>query len=324
MADLYSTLGVARGANEADIKKAYRKLAKELHPDKNKDNPKATERFSKVTQAYDILTDKDKRAQYDRGEIDEDGNPKMPFGFGGGPGGGAGAGRGGPFRGPNGEPFEFSGGGEAADISDLFEGLFGGIGGRRGGAGGGPFGGFGRRSAPPQKGADIAYRLEVPFEDAATLKGQRVTLSGGKTLDIKLPKGVEDGAKIRLAGQGQAGPAGNGDAIVTIAVKPHRFFRREGDHIRLELPVSLDEAVLGAKVRVPTVDGPVMVSVPKGSSSGKVLRLKGKGFTGKGGARGDQLVTLMVELPEGDAELSAFLEKWGGKGKGNPRASLGV
>ncbi|MGQ0588789.1 MAG: DnaJ C-terminal domain-containing protein [Sphingosinicella sp.] len=322
MADLYSTLGVARGASEADIKKAYRKLAKELHPDKNKDNPKATERFSSVTQAYDILTDKDKRAQYDRGEIDEDGNPKMPFGFGGGPGGGAG--RGGPFRGPNGEPFEFTGGGEAADISDLFEGLFGGIGGRRGGAGGGPFGGFGRRSAPPQKGADVAYRLEVPFEDAATLKGQRVTLSGGKTLDVKLPKGVEDGAKIRLAGQGQAGPAGNGDAIVTIAIKPHRFFRREGDHIRLDLPVSLDEAVLGAKVRVPTVDGPVVVSVPKGSSSGKVLRLKGKGFAGKSGARGDQLVTLMVEVPEGDAELAKFLEGWGGKGKGNPRASLGV
>jgi len=326
MADLYSTLGVARGASEADIKKAYRKLAKELHPDKNKDNPKATERFSKVTQAYDILTDKDKRAQYDRGEIDEDGNPKMPFGFGGGGPGGGGAGRGGPFRGPNGEPFEFTGGGEAADLSDLFEGLFGGIGGRRGGAGagGGPFGGFGRRSAPPQKGADVAYRLEVPFEDAATLKGQRVTLGGGKTLDIKLPKGVEDGARIRLAGQGQAGPAGNGDAIVTIAVKPHRFFKREGDNIRLELPVSLDEAVLGAKVRVPTVDGPVMVSVPKGSSSGKVLRLKGKGFTGKSGARGDQLVTLLVEVPEGDAELARFLESWGGKGKGNPRAGLGV
>ena len=324
MADLYSTLGVARGAGEADIKKAYRKLAKELHPDKNKDNPKATERFSKVTQAYDILTDKDKRAQYDRGEIDEDGNPKMPFGFGGGPGGG-GAGRGGPFRGPNGEPFEFTGGGEAADISDLFEGLFGGMGGRRGGAGagGGPFGGFGRRSAP-QKGADVAYRLEVPFEDAATLKGQRVTLGGGKTLDIKLPAGVEDGTRIRLAGQGQPGPGGNGDAIVTIAIKPHRFFRREGENIRLDLPVTLDEAVLGAKVRVPTVDGPVMVSVPKGSSSGKVLRLKGKGFTGKGAVRGDQLVTLMVEVPEGDAELAAFLEKWGGKGKGNPRAALGV
>jgi DnaJ-class molecular chaperone len=318
MADLYSELNVPRGASEADIKKAYRKLAKELHPDKNKDNPNATERFSKVTRAYDILTDKDKRAQYDRGEIDEEGNPKMPFGYGGGAGGA----RGGGFRGPNGEPFEFSTGGEAADISDLFEGLFGGMRGR-GGSGGGGFSGFGRRSAPPQKGADVAYRLEVPFEDAAKLAGQRVTLGSGKTLDIKLPPGVEDGTRIRLTGQGQAGPGGNGDALVTINVKPHRFFRREGDNIRLDLPVTLDEAALGAKVRVPTVDGPVMLSVPKGSSSGKVLRLKGKGFTGKGGARGDQLVTLMVEVPD-DAELARFLEGWSGRGKSNPRAGLGV
>jgi DnaJ-class molecular chaperone len=317
MADLYSQLNVARGASEAEIKKAYRKLAKELHPDRNKDNPKATERFSKVTQAYDILTDKDKRAQYDRGEIDEEGNPKMPFGFGGG-GPGAGAGRGGAgFRGPNGEPFEFSGGGEAADISDLFEGLF-----RRGG-GGGPFGGFGRRSAPPQKGADVAYKLDVPVEEAARLSGQRVTLGSGKTLDIKLPPGVEDGARIRLAGQGQAGPGGNGDALVTIGIKPHRFFRREGDNIRLDLPVSIDEAALGGKIRVPTVDGPVMLSVTKGSSSGKVLRLKGKGFTGKTGQRGDQLVTLMVDVPD-DADLARFLESWSGRGKANPRAGLGV
>ena len=316
MADLYSQLDVARGASEAEIKKAYRKLAKELHPDKNKDNPKATERFAQVARAYDILTDKDKRAQYDRGEIDEEGNPKMPFGYGGG----GGAGGHGGFRGPNGETFEFTGGGEAADISDLFEGLFGGAG--RRGAGGG-FGGFGRRAARPQKGADVAYRLEVPFEDAARLQDQRVILGGGKTLDIKLPAGVEDGTRIRLSGQGQPGPSGNGDAIVTIAVKPHRFFRREGDNIRLDLPVSIDEAVLGGKVRVPTVDGPVMLIVPKGSSSGKVLRLKGKGFTGKKGQRGDQLVTLMVDVPD-DPELAAFLERWKGKGKSNPRASLGV
>ncbi|HEX8640416.1 MAG TPA: J domain-containing protein [Allosphingosinicella sp.] len=318
MADLYSTLGVARGASEDDIKKAYRKLAKELHPDRNKDNPKASERFSKVTQAYDILTDKDKRAQYDRGEIDEEGNPRAPFGFGGGgPHPGAGGGPGGFRRGSNGAEFDMAGA-DAADLSDLFEGLFGGT--ARRGRG---FGGFGRRSAPPQRGADVAYRLEVTFEDAASLKGQRVTMGGGKTLDIKLPAGVEDGTKIRLAGQGQPGPGGNGDAIVTIAIRPHRFFRREGDHIRLDLPVSLDEAVLGAKVRVPTVDGPVMVSVPEGSTSGKVLRLKGRGFTGKSGERGDQLITLMVDVPD-DPELARFLESWRGKGKGNPRASLGV
>ena len=317
MADLYSTLGVARGASEADIKKAYRKLAKELHPDRNKDNKEASDRFSKVTQAYDILTDKDKRAQYDRGEIDENGSPRAPFGYGGG---GPQPGAGGFRRGPNGADFDF-GTGEAADLSDLFEGLF--SGGRAGGGRSGPFGGFSRRSAPPRKGADMGYRLDVAFEDAAILKDQRVTLGSGKTFDIKLPAGLEDGARIRLSGQGQPGPSGNGDAIVTIMVKPHRFFRREGDHIRLDLPIALDEAVLGARVRVPTVDGAVMLSIPKGASSGKVLRLKGKGFTGKNGQRGDQLVTLMVDVPD-DPELARFLESWSGKGKSNPRASLGV
>jgi DnaJ-class molecular chaperone len=320
MADLYEQLGVKRGASEAEIKKAYRKLAKELHPDRNKDNPPAAARFSKVTQAYDILTDKDKRARYDRGEIDEDGNPKAPFGYGAGPGGGGSAGGGfGGFPGgggPGGAPF---GAGEEVDLSDLFDGLFGGQQQRRGGG----FGGFGRR-APPQKGADIAYRLPVSFEDAAALREQRVTLQGGKTVSIKLPKGVEEGTKIRLAGQGLPGPGGSGDAIITISIKPHPFFHRDGGNIRLDLPVTLDEALLGAKVKVPTVDGPVMLSVPKGSSSGKTLRLKGKGFTGKNGERGDQLVTLMVDLPPNDAELVRFVEGWSGRGKGNPRAALGV
>lgn len=316
MADLYEQLGVARGADEAAIKKAYRKLAKELHPDRSKDNPAAADRFSRVTHAYDILTDKDKRARYDRGEIDEQGNPRAPFGFGGGAGpgaGGFGGGAGGFRRTVDGSEFEF--GTETADLSDLFEGLFGGA--RRGG-------GFGRRQAPPAKGADVAYRLEVPFEDAATLKDQRVTLAGGKTIAIKLPKGVEDGARIRLAGQGQQGPGGAGDAIVAIQVKPHAFFRRDGNHIRLDLPVALDEAVLGAKVKVPTVDGPVMLSIPKGSTSGRVLRLKGKGFTARDGKRGDQLVTLTVDLPSHDEELERFVEGWPGKGKMNPRAALGV
>jgi len=324
MADLYTQLGVSRGASEADIKKAYRKLAKELHPDRNKDNPAASERFNRVTQAYDILTDKDKRARYDRGEIDEQGNPRMPFGYGGGgPGAGAGPGSGGFRRTVNGSEFEF--GQEAGDISDIFEGLFGGMAGRRGGGTtGGNFANFGRRSAPPQKGADVAYRLDVAFEDAAALKDQRVSLAGGKTIMIKLPKGVEDGTKIRLAGQGQEGPGGKGDAIVTIAIRPHAFFKRDGDNIRLDLPVSLDEAVLGAKVKVPTVDGPVMLSVPRGATSGKTLRLKGRGFTRRGGVRGDQLVTLMVDIPGDDPELARFVESWSAKGRGNPRASLGV
>jgi DnaJ-class molecular chaperone len=315
--DLYQQLGVKRGASDAEIKKAYRSLAKQLHPDRNKDNPKAAERFAKVTQAYDLLSDKDKRARYDRGEIDEDGNPRMPFG------GGFGGGGAGPRPGGSGGGFEgFPGGfqADAADLSDLFEGLFGATGARRGSTGGG-FGGF-NRSRPPQKGADIAYRLKVPFVDAATLKEQRVTLNGGRTIDLKLPKGVEDGARIRLAGQGQEGPGGRGDAIVTIEIANHSFYVREGKNIRLTLPVTLKEAVLGAKVKVPTPEGPVMLTVPKGSSSGKILRLKGRGFTAKDGSRGDQLVQLAVDLPAGDEALQQSAEGWGGGG--NPRASLGV
>ncbi len=315
--DLYQQLGIARGASEAEIKKAYRSLAKQLHPDRNTDNPKANERFAKVTQAYDILSDKDKRARYDRGEIDEDGNPRMPFGGGfGGGGSGARSSRpgGGAAGGFEGFPGGFSG--DAADLSDLFEGLFATQTRRTGGAG------FGRRSAPPPKGADVAYRLKVPFVDAAALKAQRVTLAGGKTIDLKLPKGLEDGAKIRLTGQGQAGPGGTGDAIVAIEIAPHPYFAREGNDIRLTLPVTLNEAVLGAKVRAPTPDGPVMLTVPKGSTSGKVLRLKGKGFTDKAGKRGDLKVMLAVDLPGDDAKLREFAESW--PGGGNPRSALGV
>lgn len=319
-ADPYQTLGVARSADEAAIKKAYRKLAKELHPDRNADNPKAADRFSAVTAAYDLLSDKDKRARFDRGEIDADGNPKAPFGFGNAGGGHPfGGGRGGfrPGAGPGGAAgFEFQS--EGADFSSIFDDLF------SGGGGASPFGARGRRGAPPpQKGADVAYRLVVPFEDAATLKAQRVTLGNGKTIELKLPAGVETGTQRRLPGQGEAGPAGAGDAIVTIEVQPHRFFTRDGDDVRLDLPVRLDEAVLGGKVKVPTVDGPVMVTVPKGSTSGKTLRLGGKGFHREGGGRGDQLVTLIVDLPAGDAELEHFAETWGGR-SGNPRAGLGV
>jgi DnaJ-class molecular chaperone len=295
MADPYSTLGISKTASDAEIKSAYRKLAKELHPDKNKDNPKASERFSDVTKAYDILSDKAKRAQFDRGEIDGDGNPAMPFGYGGG-----------GFRGdPRGGAGGFSGfGNESADFGDIFEGLFGGR------AAGGPFGGFGGRNAPPQKGANVAYRLAVSFIDAATQAPQRITLADGSTIDLKLPAGVETGTQMRLAGKGHPGPGGPGDGIVTITVKDHPFFERDGANIRLDLPVTLDEAIKGAKVKVPTVDGPVMLSVPAGSTSGKVMRLKGKGFTQKGGGRGDQLVRLMVDLPPETSTLASLLGDW--------------
>ena len=316
--DLYQRLGIKRGASETEVKKAYRSLAKQLHPDRNQDNPKAAERFGQITSAYDILSDKDKRARYDRGEIDEDGNPKSPFGGGGFGGGGAGPrpGAGGP-GGFEGFPGGFEGGGNTADLSDLFEGLFG-----AGGPAGARRGGFGGRARAPRKGADVAYRLKVPFIDAATLTPQRVTLAGGATIDLKLPNGVEEGTKIRLAAKGEPGPAGAGDGIVTIAIAPHPFYVREGHDIRLTLPVTLKEAVLGGKVRVPTPEGAVMLTIPKGSSSGKVLRLKGRGFTDKVGKRGDLLVSLEIDIPTGDAALETFIEGW--DGGGNPRVALGL
>ena len=317
--DLYQRLGLKRGAGEAEIKKAYRSLAKQLHPDRNKDNPNAAKRFAEVTHAYDMLSDKDKRARYDRGEIDDDGNPKMPFGAGFG-GYSRGAGGPQPGAGQGFENFNF-GGAETADLSDLFEGLFGAATGRGGPQGGG-FGGFRQRARAPQKGADVAYRLRVPFEDAVALKPQRITLADGKTIDLKLPQGLEDGTKIRLGAKGEEGPGGRGDAMVTIEVEPHRFYKREGNNIRLDLPVTLKEAVLGGKVKVPTPEGPVMLTIPKGTTSGKVLRLKGRGFTGKDGKRGDQLINVEIDVPSNDPDLQKFAEGW--DGGGNPRASLGV
>jgi len=316
--DLYQRLGVKRGASEEEIKKAYRSLAKQLHPDRNKDKPDAAKRFAEVTHAYDLLSDKDKRAKYDRGEIDEEGNPKMPFGSGFG-GYSSGAGGPQPGAGPAGfENFNF-GNGDAADLSDLFEGLFGAA---NRGRGAGGFSGFRQRARAPQKGADVAYRLKVPFIDAVALKPQRIKLADGKTIDLKLPKGLDDGTKIRLAGKGEEGPAGRGDAIVTIEIAPHKFFARDGNDIRLSLPVTLKEAVLGAKVKVPTPEGPVMLTIPKGTTSGTVLRLKNRGFTARDGKRGDQLVSVEIEVPANDAALQKFAETW--DGGGNPRASLGV
>lgn len=299
MADPYSLLGIPRTADDAAIKSAYRKLAKELHPDRNKDNPKAAERFGEVTRAYDLLSDKDRRAQFDRGEIDGDGNPTHPFGFGGG------TGRGGGFHraGPGG--FEFETGG--ADFGDIFEGLFGG---GRGRPGGGGFAGFGGRSAPPQKGASVQYRLRVSFVDAATRAPQRITLRDGKTIDLKLPAGVETGMQVRLAGKGDPGPAGPGDAIVTLEVDSHPFFRRDGDDVRVDVPVTLDEAINGAKVKVPTVDGPVMLSIAPGARAGQVLRLKDRGFTRKDGSRGVQYVTLLIDVPTDDQRLRSLLAEW--------------
>lgn len=311
--DLYSTLGVARGASAADIKKAYRKLAKANHPDTHAGDAAALARFKDVSAAYTILSDTDERGKYDRGEIDAEGQPKAPPGYGGGGfnSGGFGGAQ------PGGTRFEFGG-----EPGDIFSELFG-----RGGGMGGMGGGFGsdpRMRAAPPKGADVAYRLSVPFEEAALLKPQRIALRNGKTLDLKLSPGLESGRQVRMGGQGEPGPGGAGDAIVTIDIAAHRFFTRDGDDIRLDLPVRLGEAVLGARVRVPTPDGPVMLGVPAGATSGRTLRLRGRGFTKADGSRGDLLATLLVDLPGDDAELRGFAERWASDATRNPRSALGV
>lgn len=336
MADPYRTLGIARTASEKDIKSAYRTLAKELHPDRNKENPKAAERFSDVTNAYDLLSDKAKRAQFDRGEIDAEGNPTNPFaGMGGGMGGaGRRGGYGGrPGMGPGGPDFG-SQSPEDLDLSDMFESLFGN--GRRGGAGAqaGPRAGtkkrgFGQRAGaePPRRGADIAYRLAVPFVDAAAGRDQRITLADGKAIKLKLPGGVDDGTQMRLRGKGHSGPGGHGDGIVVVEIGNHPFFRRDGENIRMDLPITLNEAVRGAKVKCPTVDGPVMLTIKPGAQGGTVMRLAGKGWTkagasGDDSARGDQLVTLEIQLPEDLGELEERLEGWSDPAR--PRAKFGL
>jgi DnaJ-class molecular chaperone len=306
MADPYSILGVSKGADDKAIKSAYRKLAKKLHPDKNKDNPKASERFSDVTRAYDLLSDSQKRAQFDRGEIDENGHPRFagnPFGAGSG------------FQGsPGGTSFDFSSGG--IDLGDIFDGLFGGGGAARPGAG--------PRSqhTPPPKGANIAYEHLVSFTDAATVTPQRIILHDGKTVEFKLPKGVVAGQQIRIPGKGQPGPGGNGDAIVTLKIGKHPNFVRDGDNILIDLPISLKEAIHGGKVKVPTVDGPVMLTIPPGTNSGATLRIKGRGFAGKAAERGDQLVTIMIHVPMNDPLLAEFVATW--QDERNPREALNV
>jgi DnaJ-class molecular chaperone len=298
MADPYSILGVSKGADEKAIKSAYRKLAKELHPDKNKDNPKASERFSEITQAYDLLSDTKKRGQFDRGEIDENGQPRFT---GGNPFGGGGYSQGGPGSG-------------GIDLGDIFDGLFGGGGGR-------PGSGPRPQQAPPPKGANIAYEHLVSFTDAATLAPQRITLGDGKTVEFKLPAGLVAGQQIRIPGRGQPGPGGNGDAMVTLKLGKHPDLARDGDHIRIDLPISIKEAVDGGKVKVPTVDGAVMLTVPPRTNSGAVLRIKGRGFPTKSGGRGDQLVTLMIHLPSDPAELARLASVLSDN---NVRENLGV
>lgn len=291
--DPYSVLGVSKGASEADIKSAYRKLAKELHPDVKPDDKAAEARFKKVSAAFAILGDKEKRAKYDRGEIDADGNERAaygPGGFGAGPGN---AGFGGGFGGR----------GTRGAGPDVFEDLFGGMFGQ----GGGRARGFG-----PSKGMDVRYKLDVDFLESVNGARKRVSMADGRSLDINIPAGVETGQVLRLKAQGEPGPSGAapGDALVELVVKSHPVFERDGDNLRMELKISLAEAVEGGKVPVETPTGKVALNIPAGSSSGAVLRLKGKGVQ-KSPKPGDLFVRLLLVLPsKPDAALKNFLKDW--------------
>lgn len=298
--DPYTVLGVSRTASEKDIKSAYRKLAKTLHPDQNPGDRAAHEKFSEVTAAYDFLSDKSKRTQYDRGEIDADGNPKFAgFGFDG-----AGAGR---ARSTG----AGAGGFSAEDILKEFMSGFGSTRRSAGGAAGAgfdPFAGAGPQ-ARSMGGQDVTASIAVSLEDAHAGASVPVTLPTGKTISMKLPRPLEEGQQVRLKGQGGPAPMGGppGDALVTVKFARHKTFRRDGQDLRVDVPITLYEAVLGAKVRVPTLSAPVELSLPPGPDTGKALRLKGKGLFDKG----DLYVNLRIVLPEGgDPDLESLMRFW--------------
>ena len=299
MKDPYETLGVSKTASADEIRKAYRKLAKKLHPDLNPGDKQAEERFKEVSVANDLLSDPEKRRRYDAGEIDATGAEKAP---------------------PNaryyrdyaagaGHPYEGQGAyGDFAQGDDLFAELL-------------------RRSAEQARrrpGADMHYELPIDFLDAVNGATKTITLPQGGTLDVTIPAGVEDGQILRLRGKGAPSPGEGppGDALVQVVVKPHRYFTREGDDILLDLPVTVKEAALGAEVKAPTTTGSVMLKIPKRSSTGDVLRLRGKGVKTRGGA-GDELVRLKVMLPkEADPELDAFLANWNPAASYDPRKEM--
>lgn len=296
--DPYSVLGIAKTASQDDIRKAYRKLAKKYHPDLNPGDKKAEEEFKALNQANDLLSDADKRARFDRGEIDASGQERQPgFGGGGFGGGGFGGGFGGAggFR-PGGPGM---GGFQEEDLSDLFGGMFG--------------GGARARRAGPRKGADRSFSLNVSFLDAVNGATSRVNLPDGATLDVRIPPGMEDGKVLRLRGKGmpgvQGGPAG--DALITVTVLPDATFTREGSDLRETLPVDLKTAVLGGPIMVPTPTGTVKMNVPAGSDTGTVLRLRGKGVQAHGTKEaGNLYVRLEVRIGKADAALEAFLKDW--------------
>ena len=328
MRDPYEVLGVSKSAGEAEVKSAFRKLAKKLHPDANKHDPKAATHFAELNAAYEIVGDADKRKAFDRGEIDAEGKPRFT-GFAGHPGG-AGA------QGPGGAHFEnFSfgpdgfqrgaGGAGGGGFEDLLRGMFGG-----GAAGpGARTRGFNRSAFEPEDfgapttGQDLHATLTVGLADAAKGTKARVHLPTGKEIDVKIPAGIADGQQIRLKGQGWPSNHGKfGDALITVNVAPHPLFKPDGADLRLELPITLYEAVLGGKVRVPTLDGAVELAIPAGTNSGRTFRLKGKGLKAKG-ATGDLLATVRVMLPDGkDDDLAALMKTWRDSKPYDPRGDL--
>jgi DnaJ-class molecular chaperone len=321
MRDPYEVLGVPRSASAAAIKSAYRKLAKKHHPDSNSNDPKAASRFSEINSANEILGDEDKRKAFDRGEIDAEGKPRFQGFPGGGPGGRAG---------PGGfESHTFRGGaspGGAGGFEDILNSMFGGAAQRGARQGGNTFefdtGGIG-------VDLDLSVAMSVSLEEAVNGAEKRVRLPTGKELNVKVPAGVTSGQQIRLKGQGETAPGHRpGDLLITVNIAPHPLFKIDGSDLRIDLPITLYEAVLGGKARVPTLGSAVELSIPKNTSSGRTFRLKGKGMPkavgGAGAAAGDLFVTVRIMLPDGnDAELEALMQKWRDAHPYNPRSDLG-
>ncbi|MGO1118528.1 DnaJ C-terminal domain-containing protein [Rhodovibrionaceae bacterium A322] len=306
MADLYKTLDVSRTADEAEIKQAYRKLAKKLHPDLNPGDEAVEQRFKEVSQAYAILSDKEKRRQYDAGEIDATGQdtPRRGGFYRSHAGGG---------RNDRYSHYEFG----DENVEDIFSDLFGGFGSRQG-----------SRRTPHQKGVDVSYSVDVEFLEAANGAKKRIQLSDGKTLNVNIPAGTEEGQTLRLKGQGMPGigGAGPGDAFFEVHIRPHAYFERKNFDVHMELPISLQEAILGANVQVPTINSKVTLKIPAGANSGTTLRLKGKGILDrKNGQQGDQYIKLKVVLPDSiDEDLKSFLEAWAPDHTYDPRKKAGM